>query len=409
MGSRGDVQPYLALCVELQRSGHQMRLATHGEFAPLIREYGIAFHDMGSDPRALLETELAREMLASGKNPFRFLRTYGQLITPIIERSAEEGQRAVAGAEGIIQGNFGLMANRLTPLPVPGCAVCLQPFTPTSSRPSPFFPEIPGGRLGYNLLTHHLFYAIFWQIMGRPLSRAQRKLGLPLPDARASRAAWRRQLVCHAYSPALLPPPREMPGNHHVTGFCFLDHAPDWRPPPALEAFLAAGPPPVYIGFGSMRNERPEETAELVIAALQRAGQRGVLLRGWGGLQQGDVPGDMLLIDAVPHDWLFPRMCAVAHHGGAGTTAAGLRAGVPSIIIPYFADQPFWARTAYHAGVSPPPIPRAQLSAERLAAAIRVAVTDQPMRARAAELGRRIEAEHGTQMAARMIEEYLLT
>ncbi len=400
------MQPYIALCAQLRRMGHQVRLASHAEFEPLIRDYDLEFHDIQCDPRAIMGSELGQTMLGSGKNGLRFLRTFGQLIAPVLEVSLQQAHIASQDADGIINGNFGMIANRLSQEAAPYCAVCLQPFTATNASASPFFPSLPGGHLGYNKLTHHLFAAFFWQFMGMPLLNAQRRLKMPLPNARTSRAAQQRELVCYAYSPSLLPPPKEMPKRHHVTGFCFLDHAPSWQPPPALVDFLAAGPPPVYIGFGSMRNKQPEETAMMAISALQRAGQRGILMQGWGGMTQTDVPDDIMLLDAVPHDWLFPRMRAVVHHGGAGTTAAGVRAGVPSIIIPFFSDQPFWARTVYLAGVSPRPIPRAQLTTERLSAAISAAVTDQAMAARAVELGQRIDAEHGEQVAARMIEAY---
>lgn len=407
LGSRGDVQPYIALCVELRRAGHQVRLATHGEFAPLICARDIEFHDMGSDPRALLESELAHAMMAGGRNPFRFLRIFGKVVEPILEESVRQARAAVQDADGVIQGNAGIFAHRLSQGSSPYCSVCLQPFTPTRAYPAPCFPEMPGGRFGYNLLSHHLFMAIFWQSMGRLMWKTQKKMGLPLPDRQASRHAWRNGLICYAYSPTLIPPPRELPANHHVTGFCFLDESPTWQPPADLADFLAAGPPPVYVGFGSMRSRRPEATAELVMAALRQAGQRGVLLKGWGGMQPSDVPDTILLVDAVPHDWLFPRMRALVHHGGAGTTAAGLRAGMPAVIIPYFADQPFWARTCYHAGVAARPIPRAHLTVHRLAEALRAVVDDAALRARAAELGRRISAEDGARNAARLIEAYL--
>jgi sterol 3beta-glucosyltransferase len=406
MGSRGDVQPYIALGAGLQAAGHQVRLATHAEFQPLVEAYGLEFHDMGSDPRQLLESEMSHAMLASGKNVFRFLRLFGKVVEPILKETVIQSRAALQDADGVIQGNIGLVAYRLAQPEVPYCVVCLQPFMPTNAYPSAFFPQLPLGRLGYNRLSHHLFDAVFWQFMAKPLAKVHRKMGFHLPNAQERRVLRQRQMVCYAYSPSLLPPPPDLPANHHVTGYLFLDSRPDWQPPQELADFLAAGPPPVYIGFGSMRNRQPEETAELAIAALQRTGQRGILMRGWGGMKQAEVPESILLIDAVPHDWLLPRMRAVVHHGGAGTTAAGLRAGVPSIVIPYFADQPFWARTVYQAGVGPRPIPRKRLSVELLAEAINTAVTDTGLRERAAQLGERIRTENGVQEAVRVIEEY---
>jgi UDP:flavonoid glycosyltransferase YjiC (YdhE family) len=190
-----------------------------------------------------------------------------------------------------------------------------------------------------------------------------------------------------------------------VTGYWFLDPAADWTPPSALVEFLATGPPPVYVGFGSMGNQSPEETADLVVQALLQAGQRGIILSGWSGLRTAEKPDSVFMLDSAPFSWLFPRVAAVVHHGGAGTMAAGLRAGVPSIVVPFFGDQPYWGQRVVELGVGPQPIPRRRLTAERLAKAIQQAVSDQPMRQRATELGARIRAEDGVGRAVAIVEQ----
>jgi sterol 3beta-glucosyltransferase len=198
----------------------------------------------------------------------------------------------------------------------------------------------------------------------------------------------------YGFSPSVIPKPSDW-HNTEVTGYWFLDAATDWVPPADLMAFLQAGPPPVYIGFGSMGSRKPEETADLVLQAIARTGQRAILLSGWGGLSKADLPETVFMVESVPHSWLFSQVAAVVHHGGAGTTAAGLRAGVPSIVIPFFGDQPFWGQRVAKLGVGPEPIPRKQLTVERLAQAIRTAVTDRGMIRRAADLGAKIQAEDG--------------
>jgi sterol 3beta-glucosyltransferase len=190
-----------------------------------------------------------------------------------------------------------------------------------------------------------------------------------------------------------------------VTGYWFLDPAEDWMPAPALVDFLAAGPPPVYVGFGSMSSRKPEETTALILGALARTGQRGIIHAGWGGMQRADLPDSVLMIDGVPFSWLFPRVAVVVHHGGAGTTSAGLRAGVPAVVVPFFGDQPYWGQRVADLGVGPAPIPRKKLTAERLAQAIQVAVTDHAMRQRAAELGTKIRAEDGVACAVAVVEQ----
>ncbi len=156
-----------------------------------------------------------------------------------------------------------------------------------------------------------------------------------------------------------------------------------------------------------MNSRRPREMTEMVLKALARSRQRGILLTGWGGLSNIDLPDDVFKIDAVPHDWLFPQVAAVVHHGGSGTTGAGLRAGIPTVIIPFFGDQPFWGHRVYELGVGLRPIPRKQLSVERLADAISTAASDANMRLRAAALGERVRAEDGVARAVEILQRYL--
>jgi UDP:flavonoid glycosyltransferase YjiC (YdhE family) len=184
-----------------------------------------------------------------------------------------------------------------------------------------------------------------------------------------------------------------------VTGYWFLDRPTDWQPPSDLADFLVSGPPPIYVGFGSMGNRSPEETAEMVVGALARSKQRGILLSGWRGLAYPACSDDIYFVNDVPHDWLLPRVSAVVHQGGVGTTHFGLRAGRPSIIVPYIADQYFWGQRIALLGAGPPPIPRKTLSAEELAEAIRTATTDAGMRRRAADIGHQIQGERGVENA----------
>ena len=155
-----------------------------------------------------------------------------------------------------------------------------------------------------------------------------------------------------------------------------------------------------------MGGRNPQQLAEVALQALASSGQRGLLLTGWGGLRPKSAPDNVFVVDSAPHSWLFPRMAAVVHHGGAGTTAEGLRAGVPSVIVPFVLDQPFWGARIKALGVGPAPIPKKQLTADRLAAAISAAVTDSAMRQRAAACGAAIRAENGVSNAVALIKRY---
>jgi UDP:flavonoid glycosyltransferase YjiC (YdhE family) len=202
-----------------------------------------------------------------------------------------------------------------------------------------------------------------------------------------------------------VPFPKDWDDFMHVTGYWFLEPPAGWEPPVDLMNFLQSGPPPIYIGFGSIPSSKPEETADLVMQALARTGQRGVLSSGWGGLKKETLPETVFMIGSMPHSWLLPQMAAVVHHGGVGTTAAGLRAGIPAIVTPFFGDQPFWAQRVYELGVGPRPIPRRRLTVERLSESIRSALSDRAMQARAASLGEFIRAENGIARAVAVIEQ----
>lgn len=254
-----------------------------------------------------------------------------------------------------------------------------------------------------NWLSHQLVKQALWQGSRSGDTVARRKvLGL-LPAPFFGPKLNDQLPTIYGFSPAVIAKPRDW-RNTELTGYWFLESAGTWTPPESLMRFLDAGEPPIYIGFGSMGSRDPEATARLVQEAIAQTGQRAILLAGWGGLQAGDVTEDVYLIDSAPHDWLFPRMAAVVHHGGAGTTAAALRAGVPSIIIPFFGDQGFWGQRVADLGVGPLPISRRQLTVDKLAGAIARTVNDQEMRDRARMLGEIIRAEDGVAQAVAMVE-----
>jgi UDP:flavonoid glycosyltransferase YjiC (YdhE family) len=257
-----------------------------------------------------------------------------------------------------------------------------------------------------NRFSHHLTRQIFWQGF-RSADRLARRQVLqlqPAPLWGPYRSTYLQGMpTLYGFSPSVIPPPPDWGEDTHVTGYWFLDPDQGWQPNSGLLAFLESGPPPVYVGFGSMGNRNPQATAALVARALDMSGQRAVLSSGWGGMEVDDLPESVFLVGSVPHTWLFPRMASVVHHGGAGTTAAGLRAGVPSVVVPFFGDQPFWGRRVHELGAGPEPIPRRHLSAGRLARAIENAVSDPGMSQRAAELGARIRNEDGLARAAAVI------
>ena len=409
IGAMGDTQPFVALAVRLKSQGHRVRLAARPDFAPLAASYGIEFAPLGNPYKSVMRDEEVAAALGSGS------------LRKIIKRGADPKQRAVFfegldadtmravdGAEAIIYKSswipFYAYAEKLG---VPRVAAMLMPLTRTRSFPS-FL--LGGGRDRGAIINSLLWRSteqFVWQV-ARAYDTTLRREMLSLPPlpfwGPNKRYNKERAPLLYAYSPAVLPPPADWPERIHVTGYWFADPPDGWAPPTELSSFLKNGAPPVYVGFGSMTGGDPEGTLRLILEALKLSRQRGVILSGWAGLAEDRrLPEYACAVDSVPHSWLFPRVAAVIHHGGAGTTGAGLRAGVPSILIPFVADQPSWARRVTELGAGPRPIPFRELTAESLADAIRQAMTDAALRERAARIGELIRAEDGVGAAAEIV------
>lgn len=414
LGTRGDVQPYVALGQGLLEAGHEVTLCTDDRFRPLLAEHGVpaaAFNDLFSQ---LIDSRSGQEVMEHAGTAGALIRRLPQLLrlsARMQQALMEDGWRAAEEARPDLvvyhPKAFGgpHFAERLGRPAV--MAVPLPMLVPTGEFPVLGFPRLPLGPR-YHRATYAVLGRMMGLISGKYIARWRQAHGLP---PRTGRRDWlldgdgRRIPVLHAYSRHVGPVPSDWPPEAQATGFWFLDRAAGWQPDRALEAFLAAGPSPVYVGFGSMTGQRARERATLVVQALKLAGVRGILARGWGGLLAEQAPDHVHLIGEVPHDWLFPRMAAVVHHGGAGTTAAGLRAGRPSVICPFMADQPFWGRCVQERGCGPAPIPQRRLTAPRLAAAIREAVDNPTHRKRAAAVGAALRSEDGVGTAIARLEQ----
>jgi sterol 3beta-glucosyltransferase len=409
LGSRGDVQPYAALGKGLKAAGHTVRLVTNENYKTIAVANGLEFCPVSGNVQDVVESPEMRSLLEKGN--FLAINAYTSKLTQRVAIDwAKEGLAACQGMDLLVSGVGGQNVARALSekLQISLLHAYVFPFTPTNAFPGVLFPESMS-KLGgaVNRLSHHLMRQIMWQGF-RKADRLAREQVFDLPAApffgSDNLPQFQQYPTLYGFSPSVIPKPSDW-HNTEVTGYWFLDAATDWVPPADLMAFLQAGPPPVYIGFGSMGSRKPEETADLVLQAIARTGQRAILLSGWGGLSKADLPETVFMVESVPHSWLFSQVAAVVHHGGAGTTAAGLRAGIPSIVIPFFGDQPFWGQRVAKLGVGPEPIPRKQLTVERLAQAIRTAVTDRGMIRRAADLGAKIQAEDGIANAVAIVGE----
>jgi len=416
-GSRGDVEPFIALAKGLQAAGNEVLLATASRFGGFVEGFGVPFFALPDESLAAIESPDGKLMLEGGGGMWRRIlagirrsRRSGPINDALMRECWTAAESFAPDVIVFHPKAFGA-PHIAEALKVPAFLGLLQPMiVPTSAFPPLGLPRLPLPAL--TRLSYRLVRLSFGLFRGNVNRFRKDSLGLPpirgggeavlFPRGRGSIP------VLHGYSRHVLPPPPDWPDWAHVTGHWRLKKDRSYTLPTELADFLDRGPPPVFIGFGSMTSVDPTALGRLVTRALRRAGQRGIVARGWAGLEIGADEtgrGDILSIPPAPYDWLFPRMAAVVHHGGAGTTAEGFHAGVPSVVCPFFGDQPGWARLSVELGVGAAPVPRNELTEERLADAIQEAVSSPSLRRNAAGLAARLNAEDGVQNAIRCIAE----
>jgi sterol 3beta-glucosyltransferase len=399
-GGRGDVAPFTGLGVAIRAAGHSVTITSNDEYESLVVGCGLDFRPL-PDTHGMFfdDPRWVHDLGGPGSAPklIRLLaehvRTLNKAILAVARQDAPDvlalsGPATVAGyhvAEG---------------LGLPGMDLLLQPGHTTADFPPSF---VSGGRsfgrLGNRAAGMVMTTALALAMAG-PAREIRRELGLPrrgLREAVSGQLDGSRWPVCYGFSPAVVPRPADWPDSYQITGYWWPRRPAAWRPPAELEEFLSSGPPPVFFGFGDLTPENTSDFVELAAAAGRQAGVRQVIQAEHtdptpAGRPQ---PGDSIVVGDLPHDWLFPKMAAVVHHAGAGTTAAGLRAGVPAVTVPVLADQPFWAARVAALGVGPAPIPHRRLSVAALAAAIRDAVARPSYRTQAGALSRRMASEDG--------------
>jgi sterol 3beta-glucosyltransferase len=408
-GSRGDVQPFLALAVALRERGHEVTLAAPGDFEALIGAYGIPYIRIPISTMEAGQTEFGKRV-ARGITPATLIALWREVI-PEMRRallaSTYEIAEAARGADLLFAHGFTvpLAYSIHQHVQVPLVLSIAAPVV--SSRQYSVFPPLPFGQRFFNPLSQEILVRLVLSYQIAPMNTYRREVGLPkLSAGNAAHLLSKAQLpVLMHYSRHLFPTPSDWNANVHVLGAWTLPAPADWTPPDALSAFLAAGEPPVFFGFGSMPVHDPAQVGRTISEALRMANLRGVLQAGIGGLTHEDK--HIITIGDAPHDWLFPRMAAVVHHGGSGTTHAALGAGKPALIVPFMADQPFWARRIVERGVGVAPIKPKKLTPENLAAALRTLTGDSALHQRAAEMGALLRAEDGLATACTLVEQYV--
>ena len=452
VGSRGDVQPFIALGKVLKDTyGHRVRLATHPVFKQFVTENGLEFFSIGGDPSELMAFMVKNPGLMPGFDTLRSgdvgkrRKEIGEMIKGCWRSCIEVGDGSGVEATGNSQESWmddGLHGNGNRPPVDPkempfvcdaiianppsfahihcaeklGCPLHIMftmPYSPTQAFPHPLA-NIQSSNADTSM-TNYLSYAMVetmtWQGLGDVINRfRQSSLGLePVSLMWAPNMLSRLKVpFTYCFSPALIPKPKDW-GNHiSLSGFYFLSLATNFTPEPELQAFLDAGPPPVYIGFGSIVVDDPNAMTKMIFDAVKKSGQRALVSKGWGGFgaDQLGIPEGVMMLGNVPHDWLFKHVSCVVHHGGAGTTAAGIACGKPTVIVPFFGDQPWWAAMVAKAGAGPEPTPYKELDGDKLADKITAALQPE-VKERAQELANKISHEQGTQSGSQSFHQFL--
>ena len=416
IGTQGDVQPYVALGRALMASGNEVTICTCAHFEPFIREHGLDYAYVNNDFIDFMHTPEGKIILGNAGSVWETIVT----VIPMMSKLLDLQERQMADVWAACRETApDLILYHMKASGTPDFAEklgvpCMLAFwlplhVPTTRFPAMGFPDLPLGP-GYRRLTYQ-FIRMMTVMMSKRIRQWRKQHGLDprSPGLRMQLPDGRPIPALYGFSRHIIPPPEDWTGTAAVTGYWFLDQGEQWNPPESLTEFLSAGEPPVYFGFGSIFGRDPRKVTQMILEAVRRTGVRAVLAQGWGGLEPAaSSPSDsVMFIEAAPHSWLFPRVSAVVHHGGCGTTAAGLLAGKPSIICPFFGDQPFWGQHIERLGVGPSPIPQKRLTVERLCHAIDVVMNDATMHRNAAELGSLLQEENGTSNAVAFINQWM--
>lgn len=407
IGSRGDVQPYIALCKGLIAEGHNAKIATHHEFEPWVRKHGVDFAPVEGDP-----AELMRICVENGMFTPSFIYEVNSKFRGWLDTLLESSYEACKGADLLIESPSAMSGIHIAEaLGIPYFRAFTMPWTRTRAYPHAF--AVPSKKMGgaYNYMTYTLFDNMFWQITSGQMNRWRRNV-LGLKPTSLEKLQPNKVPFLYNFSPSVVVPPLDFSDWVRVTGYWFLDEGTEWTPPNDLMAFIekarSDGQKLVYIGFGSVTVSDSRQLTQHVVDAVLKADVRCILSKGWSDhfekkdptLPEVPLPAAVFQIRSAPHDWLFKQIDAAVHHGGAGTTGASLRAGVPTIIKPFFGDQFFFATRVEDLGVG---MHIKKVTANTLGRALWIATHDERMRTKARVLGEQIRSENGVQTAINAI------
>lgn len=417
LGSTGDVMPMCALAQGLKQAGYRPKLVTHLGFQALVEAYGFEFAPLAGDYRQFFNSEEGHRFLRGEFLPWMPVPQFQADLPTQLEQVLAAAQDAAVIITGLLSVWVYHIAEKLN---LPMVVTSALPIAETGCFPILGFGEISNSvnrlQSTLNRASYRAASLLGWSKDRDIINRFRAASQLPNlsqlgPRFRLSQPKILKHIpILHLYSEAVLPAPPDWAESTYptyVTGYCFVTPLNPYQPTAELETFLAAGAPPVAIGFGSMAVDNPPKMTQLLLEAVQLAQVRALWIAGWGGNQSGYLSEQVYAIESIPHHWILPRCSAVVHHGGAGTVGAGLRAGIPAVVVPFFGDQPAWGKRLNHLGVAPPPIPVQQLTAQNLAAAIRQVLDTPAMTQQAGKIAASIRAEQGVKRAVDVIDGFI--
>jgi UDP:flavonoid glycosyltransferase YjiC (YdhE family) len=395
-GTEGDTRPIAALSRALIDAGDEVTLLADGGTLGSARDLGVPHLALAGDIRGKLKPGTGIASVVSQTNARGMAQALARLANDNALAWTRQTLEAARNCDALIVAGLaafvGLSVAECLEVPVIGAG--MFPLTPTSAFPSPLLPPRRVPRW-LNRFSHRLVTEVLW----RAFRKATNEARVQVCGLKARRRSWTDHPILYGISPSLLPRPADWPSNAYMCGQ-WIRPVREWDAPQSLHEFLAAGEPPIYVGFGSMVGFDQRALLQAIVKAV--AGRRAVFYPGWSGAQSLSLPSNFLVIGDSPHDWLFPRMSMVIHHGGSGTTHSACRAGAPSVVLPFAGDQFFWAEQLRLRGVAPETPTAREVSAESLSRAIEAASSPE-LRARAAALGASMRSEDGLGVAVAAI------
>ncbi|WP_028604232.1 glycosyltransferase [Ottowia thiooxydans] len=411
LGSRGDIQPLLALAMGLKKAGYSVRFAAPADFEEWVSGLGLEYARLAGSSADFYGGAAGVALRERIRDPKKFTRFLNDYLGLFLDRLFKSCWEACQDSDVILCWSWTRVGPSLAEkLKIPLVIVSPTPVLhlPTFAFANPFQgpPQLQGRNLGplYNRWSWR-WAEPFTRIGQTQVDRwREQTLGLPPLDWKTELRQLRSLPHLFGYSPAVLPKPWDWGANAHVTGYWFLEQKTQFTPPAPLAEFLAAGEAPVALGFSSQIGRDAKRISSAVMDGLARSGKRGLLIAGWGGIGQADLPSNVFKVDSVPYDWLLPRVAGLVHQGGAGSTAEALRAGIPNVAVTFGYEQALWGARIARLGAGVAPIPAASLNADNLSEAI-VRLVDKPrFRQNAQAVAETLRAEDGVGEVVRIIE-----